>query len=56
MKDSTPAIVYEGIEKNFGSLKVQGIAARLTEEKWSRWLPRVVVRVRFCLLQSPGEN
>jgi len=36
MKDSTPAIVYEGIEKNFGSLKVLQGKARLTEEKWSR--------------------
>ena len=30
MKDSTPAIVYEGIEKNFGSLKVlQGISGSI---------------------------
>jgi len=30
MQDSTPAIVYEGIEKNFGSLKVlQGISGSI---------------------------
>jgi len=34
-----PAIVYEGIEKNFGSLRCyKELAARLTESGRGKWL------------------